>query len=396
MQRLIYLTITVIALCFSVCSCEVQESSSKKDTAEIVPSTDNQVLKQISRRVMRGSDEIGKEEETKQYTGDGSLQYYTKFDYEKFDKEQKNGVITSSIYKDEAGKSKVGTAVYTFDKAKKTMLMELFCEGEKTPDAAEYFEYLDENFTWYTKFCQYLPADGNKITYYRTAVFAQDTNDYTEETDYVTVGLKWDVTKCEPVGELKILEKVTCTYNNTVIPGSSEKQHQWVKEVREVNYYDVTTGEILSGRKFEYDFMWNMNICNNNHVQQDSFELDMDNGNIISINDIVRKSFQKYGDEYKLKRKTWISAEGENEYYYEYEYALAPGSETNYYLTSQKWIDKFEGEEIIKSETKYLQYKDDKGDLIYEEIKLQADTSRGMSINSYGVSLMPKRYARGR
>ena len=87
MQRLIYLTITVIALCFSVCSCEVQESSSKKDTAEIVPSTDNQVLKQISRRVMRGSDEIGKKEETKQYTGDGSLQYYTKFDYEKFDKE---------------------------------------------------------------------------------------------------------------------------------------------------------------------------------------------------------------------------------------------------------------------------------------------------------------------
>ena len=141
--------------------------------------------------------------------------------------------------------------------------------------------------------------------------------------------------------------------------------------------------------------MWNMNICNNNHVQQDSFELDMDNGNIISINDIVRKSFQKYGDEYKLKRKTWISAEGENEYYYEYEYALAPGSETNYYLTSQKWIDKFEGEEIIKSETKYLQYKDDKGDLIYEEIKLQADTSRSMSINNYGVSLMPKRYTRG-
>ncbi|MBR2317998.1 MAG: hypothetical protein IKA37_08470, partial [Spirochaetales bacterium] len=309
-----------------------------------------------------------------------------------------NGVVTASIYDDEAGRNKVGKAVYTFDKVKKTMLMELFREDENTPDAVEYFEYLDENFEWYTKFCQYqyLPEKGNVITYYRTAVFAPDTYDYIEETDHVTVGLKWDATKCEPVGELKILEKVTCAYNNTVIPGSNDKMHQWTKEVREVNSYDVTTGEILSGRKFEYDFMWNENICNDNHVQQDSFELDMQTNDIISINDIVRKSFQKYGNDYKLKRKTWISAQGENEYYYEYEYALVPGSQTNYYLTSQKWVDKFGAEELIKSETKYLQYKDDNGNLVCEEIKLQADVSRGMSIDDFGMSLMPARYARGR
>ena len=401
MQRLIYLTITVIALCFSVCSCEVQESSpknksSKEDTSEVVPSTDKQVLKQISRRVMWGSNEIGKKEETKQYAEDGSLQYYTKFDNTKFDKEQKNGVITSNIYEDEAGKSKVGTAIYTFDKAKKTMQMELYCEGESSPDAVEYFEYLDENFEWYTKFCQYLPADGNKITYYRTAVFALDTYDYIEETDYVTVGLTWDATKCEPVGELKILEKITCTYNDTVIQNSNGMLHQWTKEIREVNSYNVETGEKLSGRKFEYDFMWNENICKDSHVQQDSFELDMNTGDIISVNDIVRRSFQKYGDEYKLKRKIWISPEGENEYYYEYEYALVPGSDTNYYLTSQKWIDNSGAERVIKSENKYLCYNDDNDNLIYEEIKLQADTSRSMSINNYGVSLMPARYARGR
>lgn len=403
MQRLIYLTITIITLCSFICSCEVQDSSSKKDsqkeeTVQEIPSTDNQVLKQISRRVMIGGNKIGEKISTKQYAEGGSLQFYIKFDYTEFDKEQKNGVVTASIYDDEAGRNKVGKAVYTFDKVKKTMLMELFREDENTPDAVEYFEYLDENFKWYTKFCQYqyLPEKGNVITYYRTAVFAPDTYDYIEETDYVTVGLKWDATKCEPVGELKILEKVTCAYNNTVIPGSNDKMHQWTKEVREVNSYDVTTGEILSGRKFEYDFMWNENICNDNHVQQDSFELDMQTNDIISINDIVRKSFQKYGNDYKLKRKTWISAQGENEYYYEYEYALVPGSQTNYYLTSQKWVDKFGAEELIKSETKYLQYKDDNGNLVCEEIKLQADVSRGMSIDDFGMSLMPARYARGR
>ena len=47
-----------------------------------------------------------------------------------------------------------------------SLLMEVFCEGEDIADAAEYFEYLDENFEWYTRFCQYLPVENNKITYY--------------------------------------------------------------------------------------------------------------------------------------------------------------------------------------------------------------------------------------
>lgn len=415
MQRLIYLIITIITLCSFICSCDVQESSSKNNssgqeseqdtpstepevpsTESEVPSTDNQVLKQISRRIMVNSSEIGEKTETKQYDENGTLLYYTKFDYTNFDKEQKNGVVTANIYDDEAGKNKVGTAKYTFDKAKKTMLMEVFCEGEDIADAAEYFEYLDENFEWYTRFCQYLPAENNKITYYRTATFTEGTFDYTTETDYVSLRLTWDAENCEPVGDLKILEEITCEYNDVAIPDTDNKQHQWVKEIRKVNAYNPENGNEMSQRRFQYDFFWNENICQNDHIQQNSFELNLTDDTVTSINDIVMKSFQKYGNDYKLKRKTWISAQGENEYYYEYEYALDPGSQTNYYLTSQKWVDKFGAEELIKSETKYLQYKDDNGNLVCEEIKLQADVSRGMSIDDFGMSLMPARYARGR
>ena len=415
MQRLIYLIITIITLCSFICSCDVQESSSKNNssgqeseqdtpstepevpsTESEVPSTDNQVLKQISRRIMVNSSEIGEKTETKQYDENGTLLYYTKFDYTNFDKEQKNGVVTANIYDDEAGKNKVGTAKYTFDKVKKTMLMEVFCEGEDIADAAEYFEYLDENFEWYTRFCQYLPAENNKITYYRTATFTEGTFDYTTETDYVSLRLTWDAGNCEPVGDLKILEEITCEYNDVAIPGTDNKQHQWVKEIRKVNAYNPENGNEMSQRRFQYDFFWNENICQNDHIQQNSFELNLTDDTVTSINDIVMKSFQKYGNEYKLKRKTWLSAEGENKYYYEYEYALLPESNSKYYLTSTELIDNSGDKRIIKSADKYLQYKNDDGKLIYEEIKLQAETSRSMNIDNLCLSLAPKRYRRGR
>lgn len=394
MQRLFYLIIVTTILCISICSCEPEKSPTSSDNTsnsevmENLPGKENQVLTQISRRVMKNGNEVGDKTETKKYGENGKLEYYAKFDNSAFNKEEKNGVVTATLYSDEAGTIKKGKVVYTYDKANKTMQMKAYDEGEEKPAVAEYIEYLDDGFEWYTKYCMYSPQEGNKIFYYRTAVFAPGTYDYTEETDYITDLLIWNEESCEPIGELKVMQKVECEYNQVVIPGSDEKMHQWIRELHEVN-------EAGSSRKFQYEFLWNENFCTDNHLQQDSFELNLSTEQIISVNDIVRKTFQKYGNEYKVKRKSWISAEGETRYYYRYEYGLEPDSNSNYYLTGEDWVDISTGTEIIKNEKKYFHYKDNSGTLIYEEIILQEDSSRGLKMESSYPLSMCKRYSRG-
>lgn len=394
MQRLFYLIIATTILCISICSCEPEKSSStsgntsNSDGVGDLSGKDNQVLTQISRRVMKNGNEIGQKTETKKYGENGVLQYYAKFDYSAFNKEEKNGEVTATLYGDEAGTIKKGKVVYSYDKANKTMEMNAYDEGEEKPAVAEYIKYLDDSFEWYTKYCMYSPEEGNKIFHYRTAVFAQGTYDYTEETDYITDQLTWNAETAEPIGELKVMQKVECEYNQAVIPGSDEKMHHWIREVHEVN-------EAGTARKFQYDFLWNENLCTDNHIQQDSFELDLSTEQIISVNDIVRKSFQKYGDEYKIKRKSWISAEGETKYYYEYEYGLEPDSNSDYYLTSEEWVDISTGTEFIKNEKRYFHYKDETGMLVYEEVTMQADSARSMKIESSYPLAMCKRYSRG-
>lgn len=399
MQRLIFLIITIVTLCISLCSCESQHfyKEKKEVSAEDVSSEDNQVLKEVSRRVIV-KDSEGNDKEEKKYGEDGKLQYYARISKIK-ETDNSNGEkkeVEFDIYSDIAGQNKIGRAIYTYDKAKKTKLMELFNNGEDVAAQAEYFEYLDEEFKLYTKYCQYSPAENNKIIYYRTADFYNNTHDFKEEIDYVSDGFTWNPETNEPNDSLEILEKVVCEYNNISIPDTDNKQHQWIREIREVNSYNVESGEKMTQRKFQYDFLWNENISKYNHVQQNAFELD-DANNIISVNDIVIRSFQKYGESNQLKRKSWLSAECETKYYYEYEYALMPNNGSEYYLTSKKLVDISEGTKLVKNENRNRYYYNDNEELVFEEIKLEADSSRNIGkLNDLGLSLIPKRYSRSR
>lgn len=386
----------LIILCVLIFACDTEKSSHEKNekTDEVeTPSTEMQTFTQTSRRVMKGGDKIGEMKEIKQYGENDKLGYYAVYDYSKYDKSKKSGKVSALLYGDENKKEEIGKVIYTYNN--KTVLMETFDKGEAVASVAEYIEYIDDDLTYYTVYCQYFPAEGNKVAFYRVSDFNPGTLDYTREEDYFADGLTWDPKNHRPIGNLKSLERNICQYNATVLPGTNDKQHQWTSEVYDVNEYSES-GEKLSERKYQYDFIWNEKICATTHLQQDSFEIDPKTGEF-SVNDTVRKSFQIFGNEPKMKRKSWISADGETKYYYRYEYATEPNDASKYYRSCEDLVDISEGVEYVSNRKTYFHYIDDDGSLIYEETESSGnELQRSVENNKFGFTIMPERYGRGR
>ncbi|MCH5149577.1 MAG: hypothetical protein J1G30_02820 [Spirochaetales bacterium] len=388
----------LLILCMLIFACDTEKSSGDKDktneTIETkISSTELQTFTQKSRRVIKGGDKIGEMKEVKQYGENMELKYYAVYDYGQYNKETKSGIVSAILYGDEKKQKEIGNVIYTYND--KTVLMETFDKGERVAAVTEYVEYIDDNFKFYTKYCKYLPSENNKVVYYKISDFNNGTFDYATEKMYFADGLTWNAEEHKPIGDLKILEENTCQYNTTAIPNTDNKQHQWTSEIYYVNDYSES-GEQISARKFQYDFIWNEKICKTTHLQQDSFEIDI-NTNEVSTNDTVRRSFQIFGTEPKIKRKSWISADGETKYYHKYGYAPEPNKDSEYYINCEDIVELSNGIEFIKERKTYCHYVDENGDLIYEESEsLGNEPSRSIENSKFDFTLMPERYSRGR
>lgn len=392
MRKRFYLMI----LCGLIFACSTENSSHEENefTGTEVLSKDIQTFTQQSRRIIKGGNQIGKMKEVRHYDGNEKLQYCAVYDYSQSDKTTKSGTVTVILYNDENKREDKGRIIYKYNDKK--VLIEFFDKGKTVADEAEYIEYIDEDFKFYTKYCQYVPQEDNKVLCYRVVKFNENTFDYIKETDYLANGLKWDSAKHEPIGELTVSEENLCTYNTTAIPDTNGKQHQWINEVYHVNEYNEN-GEKLSEREYQYNFLWNENICKTTHIQQNSYECDLETHTQMSPNDIVMKSFQLYGNEWKVKRKTWISAEGETKYYYNYEYAAEPNNASDYYESSEELIETSDGIKDVNYKKKYSHYIDENNDLIYEETELSGnEQSRSAANSKFSFSHAPKRHVRGR
>lgn len=384
----------LMILCVLIFACSAETSSHEESGVPDAPSRDEQTFTQQSRRVMKGGDNIGKMKEVKQYDENDKLQYYVVYDYSKANKEAKLGEVTATIYGDENKQEKIGKIIYKFNN--KVVLIEYFDEGKTTASEAEYIEYKDDDFKFHTKYCQYIPSENNKVVRYRIVDFNEGTFDYIRETDYLADGLEWNSKDCKTIGDLKILEENLCYYNAVEIPNTNDKQHQWTREVYRVNEYSKS-GEKLSEREYQYDFLWNENVCETTHIQQNSFERDFKEHKVISTNDIVMRSFQTFGNKPEIKRKSWISAECEIKYYYNYEYAAEPNNPSDYYESCEELVEISGGVESVKYKKKYSHYIDENNELIYEETEfLGNEPQRSADIRGFSFSHAPKRYARGR
>lgn len=386
----------LMILCVLIFACSAETSSHEESGVPDAPSRDEQTFTQQIRRVMKGGDNIGKMKEVKQYDENDKLQYYAVYDYSKANKEAKSGEVTATLYSDENKQKEIGKIIYEFNN--KVVLIKYFDEGKTTASEAEYIKYKDDDFKFYTEYCQYIPSENNEVVRYRVVEFNGNSFDYIKETDYLVDGLKWDPVNrgCIADGDLKILEENSCDYNAIEIPNTNGEQHQWIREVYRVNEYSES-GEKLSEREYQYDFLWNESICETTHIQQNSYERDLDTHEIISVNDIVMRNFQTFGNEPEIKRKSWISAEGETKYYYNYEYAAEPNNPSDYYESCEELVEISDGVASVKYKKKYSHYIDENNDLIYEETEfLGNEPQRSADIRGFSFSHAPKRYARGR